>query len=103
MKRKRYVLYEPGGRLARGFAYGKLVEVRYIDVVRTDIQSLDRKELIQLIKQAQLTKEDLRECRVGYVDDNGVGDYFDALEFLANDGTMEAPAATPESETTLMQ
>lgn len=82
MTRKQYVLYEPGGHMARGFAYGKLVEVRYIDVVRTDMQSPDRDEFIQMVEQAQLTEEDLRECRVGYVDDNGVGEYCSWQEFL---------------------
>ncbi len=82
MKTKTYVLYEPGGRVARGFAYGKLVEVRYVDVVRTDVASPDRDEFIHLVEQAQLTEEDLRECRVGYVDDNGVGNYCDWQEFL---------------------
>ncbi|MCY4466195.1 MAG: hypothetical protein OXE46_11735 [Chloroflexi bacterium] len=98
MTRKRYVLYEPGGRQARGFAFGKLVEVRYIDVVRTTIESSDHKEFIKLLEQAQLTEEDLRECRVGYVDDNGVGDYYDALEFLAKDGMMLSPTTTAEGE-----
>lgn len=82
MKTKTYVLYEPGGRVARGFAYGKLVEVRYVDVVRTDVASPDRDEFIHLVEQAQLTDEHLRECRVGYVDDNGVGNYCDWQEFL---------------------
>ena len=82
MNRKQFVLYEPGGRVARGFAYGKLVEVRYVDVVRTDIQSPDREEFIMLVKAQQLTDEDLRDCRIGYVDDKGVGDYTSWQEFL---------------------
>lgn len=82
MKTKKYALYEPGGRVARGFAYGKLVEVRYVDVVRTDVASPDRDEFIHLVEQAQLSEEELRECRVGYVDDNGVGNYYDWQEFL---------------------
>ena len=68
--------------MARGFAYGKLVEVRYIDVVRTDIQSPDRDEFIQLVEQAKLSEEELRECRIGYVDDKDVGDYCSWQEFL---------------------
>lgn len=68
--------------MARGFAYGKLVEVRYIDVVRTGIQSPDRDEFIHLVEQAQLSEEELRECRIGYVDDNGVGEYRSWQEFL---------------------
>ncbi|MCY4538537.1 MAG: hypothetical protein OXE52_09950 [Chloroflexi bacterium] len=82
MSRKTYVLYEPGGNLVRGFAYGKLVEVRYIDVVRTGIESPDRDEFIQLVEQQQLTDEELSECRIGYVDENGVGEYCSWLEFL---------------------
>ena len=82
MRRKQYVLYEPGGQMARGFAYGKLVEVRYVDVVRTGIQSPDRDEFIQMVKQAALTDEELRECRIGYVDEKGVGDYCSWQEFL---------------------
>lgn len=82
MKTKTYALFEPGGRQARGFAYGKLVEVCYVDVVRTDIQSPVRHEFIQLVEQAQLTEEELRECRIGYVDDKGVGEYCSWQEFL---------------------
>ncbi len=82
MNRKQFVLYEPGGRVARGFAYGKLVEVRYVDVVRTGIKSPDRDEFIKLVEQAQLTEEELRECRIGYVDDKGVGEYSSWQEFL---------------------
>lgn len=82
MSQKKYVLYEPGGNLVRGFAYGKLVEVRYIDVVRTDIESPNRDEFIQLVNQQKLTDEELRECRIGYVDDNGVGAYHGWQEFL---------------------
>ncbi len=82
MSRKKYVLYEPGGNLIRGFAYGKLVEVRYIDVVRTGIESPNRDELIQLVERQQLTAEELSECRIGYVDENGVGVYHSWQEFL---------------------
>ena len=82
MKKKQFVLFEPGGRQVRGFAYGKLVEVRYIDVVRTDIQSPDREEFIQLVEQAKLSDEELRDCRIGYVDEKGVGDYCSWQEFL---------------------
>lgn len=82
MTRKQYVLYEPGGNMARGFAYGKLVEVRYVDVVRTGIQSPDREEFIEMVKAEQLSDEDLRECRIGHVDDEGVGDYCSWQEFL---------------------
>lgn len=82
MMRKQYVLYEPGGNVARGFAYGKLVEVRYVDVVRTEIESPDREEFIALVKAQELSDEELRECRIGYVDDKGVGEYCSWQEFL---------------------
>ena len=82
MMRKKYVLYAPGGRQFSGYSYGKLVERRYIDVVRTGIESPDRDEFIQLVEQAQPSEEELRECRIGYVDDNGVGDYSSWQEFL---------------------
>ncbi|MDE2821113.1 MAG: hypothetical protein OXI40_15385 [Chloroflexota bacterium] len=82
MARKMYVLYEPGGNLVRGFAYGKLVEVRYIDIVRTGIESPDRDEFIRLVERQQLTDEELSECRIGYVDENGVGEYRGWQEFL---------------------
>ena len=82
MKIKTYALFEPGGRQARGFSYGKLVEVRYLDVVPIGIESPDRDEFIQLVEQAKLTDEELRECRIGYVDDKGVGDYCSWQEFL---------------------
>ncbi len=82
MTRKQYVLYEPGGHKARGFAYGQLVEVRYIDVVRTEIASPEREQFIKLVEQAQLTDEDLSDCRIGFVDANGVGDYTSWQEFL---------------------
>ena len=68
--------------MARGFAYGKLVEVRYLDVVRTDIESPDRDEFIKLVKSQQLTDADLGEYRIGFVDDNGVGEYSSWQEFL---------------------
>ena len=80
MKSQKYVLYEPGGRQARGFAYGKLVEVRYVDVVRTDIESGEREGFLEMLEPLQ--REYLRDCRVGYVDEIGVGDYCDALDFL---------------------
>jgi hypothetical protein len=82
MTRKQYVLYEPGGNVARGFAYGKLVEVRYVDVIPTGIESPDREEFIALVKAQELSDEDLRECRIGYVDDKGVGEYCSWQEFL---------------------
>ena len=82
MKTKTYALFKPGGRVVRGISYGKLVEVRYLDVVRTGIESPDRDEFMQMVEQAQLTDDDLREHRIGYVDDKGVGMYYDWQEFL---------------------
>lgn len=82
MSRKMYVLYEPGGKLVRGFSYGKLVEVQYIDVVRTDIAAPDRDEFRRLVEDERLTEEELSECRIGYVDENGVGTYSSWEEFL---------------------
>ena len=80
--RKQFVLFKPGGRQISGYSYGKLVERRYIDVVRTGIESPDRDEFIQLVEQQKLTDEELSECRIGYVDENGVGEYCSWLEFL---------------------
>ncbi len=82
MKTKTYALFEPGGRVVRGYSYGELTELRYLDVVPTGIESPDRDEFIQLVEQAQLSEEDLRECRIGYVDDKGVGEYCSWQEFL---------------------
>ena len=82
MNTRTYALFKPGGRVVRGISYGKLVEVRYVDVVRTDIESPDREEFIKLVNSQQLTEEDLRECRIGFVDDNGVGEYCSWQEFL---------------------
>ncbi len=82
MRSKMYALFEPGGRMVRGFSYGKLVEVRYLDVVRTGIEASDRDEFIALVKAQQLSEDELRDCRVGYVDDKGVGTYCDWQEFL---------------------
>lgn len=82
MKTKTYALFKPGGRVVRGISYGKLVEVRYLDVVPTGIESPDRDEFMQMVEQAKLSEEELRECRIGYVDDKGVGDYCSWQEFL---------------------
>ncbi len=82
MKMKKYALFEPSGRQVRGFSYGKLVEVRYLDVVRTGIESPDREAFIEMVKQRQVTDEEMRECRIGYVDDKGVGTYYGWQEFL---------------------
>ncbi len=75
-------MFEPGGRQVRGYDYGKLVEVRYIDVVPTGIEAPERETFLQQIRQQRLSEEYLRACRVGYVDDNGVGIYCDAYDFV---------------------
>ena len=66
----------------RGFSYGKLVEVRYLDVVRTGIESPDRDAFINLVEAQDFTEDELSAFRIGYVDDKGVGDYFGWQEFL---------------------
>ena len=90
MKLKMYALFEPGGRQVRGFSYGKLVEVRYIDVVRTDTESANREKFIEMLRDTQNEMEPsmFRQCRIGHVDENDVGQYFDPLEFLQNNGNM---------------
>ena len=80
MGKMKYVLFEPGGRQVRGYESGQLTEVRYIDVVRTDIESADREEFLSMIKD--LDCEFLKRCRVGYVDEHGVGRYCDPLDFI---------------------
>ncbi len=99
MKMKKYAIFEPGGRQVRGFSYGKLVEVRYIDVVRTDTESADREEFIEMLRDTQKKMEAsmFRQCRIGHVDKNDVGEYFDPLEFLQNNGIMREHSA-PRSE-----
>lgn len=100
MTKSKYVLFEPGGLTASGYSFGKLVEVRYLEVVRSGIESYDRQDFLRQLRAAlaEFGAEKIRECRVGFVDDNGVGDYYDALEFLANDGIMESSAIPPEAE-----
>ncbi|MYD08721.1 MAG: hypothetical protein F4X02_01640 [Chloroflexi bacterium] len=82
MNIRTFVLYKPGGRVVRGYSYGNLTGVRYLDVVPTGIESPNRDEFIQLVEQARLTEDELGECRIGYVDDKGVGDYTSWQEFL---------------------
>ena len=82
MKTKQYALFEPGSRTVRGIRYGKLVEVRYLDVVRTGIESPDRDAFIHLVEAQNFTDDELGGFRIGYVDDKGVGDYFGWQEFL---------------------
>lgn len=96
----KYVLFEPGGKTMSGYSFGKLVEVRYLEVVRSGIESYSRQDFLLQLRAAldEFGTDRIRECRVGYVDDNGVGDYYDALEFLANDGIIEPRACSPAGE-----
>ncbi len=89
MTAKRYVLFEPGGRQVRGYSYGELVEVRYIDVISTGIEAADRKVFLRKLRSED--RDYLKGCRVGYVDDRGAGNYCNALEFL--DGNEDVLAA----------
>ena len=100
MTKPKYVLFEPGGLTASGYSFGRLVEVRYLEVVRSGIESYSKQEFLLQLRAAldEFGTDRIRECRVGYVDDNGVGDYYDALDFLANDGVISAPTFTPEGE-----
>lgn len=96
----KYVLFEPGGKTMSGYSFGKLVEVRYLEVVRSGIESYNRQDFLLQLRAAldEFGTDRIRECRVGYVDDNGVGDYYDALEFLANDGIIEPRTFTHTGE-----
>lgn len=96
----KYVLFEPGGKTMSGYSFGKLVEVRYLEVVRSGIESYSKQDFLLQLRAAldEFGTDRIRECRVGYVDDNGVGDYYDALEFLANDGSMQPRAFTHTGE-----
>ena len=87
MRLKQYVLYEPGGLKVRGFDKGQLVETRYIEVVPTSVKSPDREEFVTLL--VEQGRDDLEYCRVGYVDENGVGVYCGAVGFL--DGSETVP------------
>ena len=93
MRLKQYVLYKAGGRTVHGISYGKLVEVRYIDTVRTDIASPDPAEFERLLRQSQFSDADLEDCRIGYVDENGVGNYTSWQEFLDSQPEAAAPVA----------
>ena len=52
MKKKQFALFEPGGRQVRGFSYGKLVEVRYLDVVPVGIESSSRQDFLEQLRAA---------------------------------------------------
>ena len=82
IKPKEYALFKPGGRVARAYSYGKLTEIRYLDVIRAGVESADRDDFIQQVEQLQLTDEQLDELRIGYVDEKDVGLFYDWQEFL---------------------
>ena len=92
MTKKRYVFYELGGRTVAGYSHGKLVERRYLDIVRTETASPDLDTFLDMLRdlQRQIDPLTFDECRVGFVDDNDVGLYFDPSEFLENNGVMES-------------
>ena len=96
MMKKKYVLYEPGGALARGFDRGELLEVRYVEVVPTDIASADRDKFVDLIKD--LDSSYLEQCRVGLVDDRGVGYYCSVHDFLAGTEDLTRRPAFKDAE-----
>ncbi len=77
--------------MVRGISYGKLVEVRYLDVIRTEHESPDLDAFLAILRQVQSETDpaDFSQCRVGHVDENGVGLYYDPLEFLAREGNMD--------------
>ena len=61
MKTKTYPLYVPGGHKIRECDNGQFVETRYIEVVPTDIKSLDRHAFLELLAAVQ--RDDLDYCR----------------------------------------
>ena len=93
MNIKKYTLMEPGGRVVRGFENGRLTEVRYIDVVPAGIESSDLDDFLLQLRQASEDWDPaaFSECRVGHIDKNGAGRYYDPLEFLERRGQMESP------------
>ncbi len=92
MRKKAYALFEQGGRTVRGISYGKLVEVKYLDVERVGIESPDREEFIRLVNEARFSDDELDEFRIGYVDENGVGKYYGWREFLEQSPEPAQPA-----------
>lgn len=82
MNEKRYVLFEGGGRKVRGFDQGKLVEVRYFELVPTDIAAPDRDEFIDLVEDQRLTSDELAQIRVACFDDKGDRKFFRWSEFI---------------------
>ena len=90
MMKKYFRLYRPGGRHVSGYRFGKLVQRRYIDLVATDTASPDLETFLEMLREVhgETDDETFGQCRVGYVDDKGVGLYYDPLEFLENEGSM---------------
>ena len=82
MKKKQYVLFEGAGRKVRGYRYGKPVEVRYFDIIRTDIAAPNRDDFIALVEDQRFTNDELGQIRIGYVDDEGVGKYYNWWGFM---------------------
>ncbi len=91
MMEKRFVLYRPGGKQVSSYSFGKLVERRYIDLVPSEIASPDLDAFLALLRQTldETDESFFRRCRVGHVDENGVGLYYDAREFLNSEGRMD--------------
>lgn len=104
MTSKRYVYYVLGGRQVSSYRFGKLVRRRYIDLIRTEHESPDLDLFLVMLRQVQNETDpaDFSQCRVGHVDENGAGLYYDAGEFLANEGRMDnyqEPQPLPEAAT----
>ncbi len=91
MVRKQYVLYVLGGRQVSSYSFGKLVERRYIDLIPSEIASQDLNAFLVMLRDAQNEMDEtaFSQSRVGHVDENGVGRYYDACEFLKSEGRME--------------
>ena len=80
-----------GGRQVSSYSFGKLVERRYIDLIPSEIESLDLNAFLVMLRDAQneMDATAFGQSRVGHVDENGVGRYYDASEFLKRDGEMD--------------
>ena len=98
MMKKLFRLYRPGGMQVSGYKFGKLVERRYIELVPTETESPDQSVFLALLSDIrdEVDSDTFADCRVGHVDDNGVGRYYDALEFLQNKGlSRQLPLPEP--------
>ncbi|MDE2776011.1 MAG: hypothetical protein OXI77_08740 [Chloroflexota bacterium] len=91
MIRKQYVLYVLGGRQVSSYSFGKLVQRRYIDLIPSEIASQDLNAFLVMLRDAQneMDTAGFSQSRVGHVDNNGVGQYYDAREFLKSEGRMD--------------